>query len=74
VDTTPEVKRATALAAWPGTWLRDEEATCSTRVQQPQRRRAVPTPPVWLAYLPKRPSSTMSLVVCNRVIIPRFAA
>jgi hypothetical protein len=27
-----------------------------------------------LAYLPKRPSSTMSLVVCNRVIIPRFAA
>jgi hypothetical protein len=26
VDTTPEVKHATALAACPGTWLRDEEA------------------------------------------------
>jgi len=24
VDNTPEVKRATALAAYPGTWLRDE--------------------------------------------------
>jgi hypothetical protein len=26
VDTTPEVRRATALAAWLGTWFRDEEA------------------------------------------------
>jgi len=27
VDTTPKVKHATALAAWPGSWVRDEEAT-----------------------------------------------
>src|SRR5215813_1658734 len=26
VDTTPEARRATDLAAWPGTWVRDEEA------------------------------------------------
>jgi hypothetical protein len=26
VDTTPEVRRATALASWPGTWLRDDGA------------------------------------------------
>src|SRR5262249_28060125 len=26
VDTTPEVRHATPLAAWPGSWLRDEEA------------------------------------------------
>jgi hypothetical protein len=26
VDTTPEVRRAVALAAWPATWVRDEEA------------------------------------------------
>ena len=26
MDTTLEVRRATALAAWPGSWVRDEEA------------------------------------------------
>jgi hypothetical protein len=35
VDTTPEVKRATALAAWLGAWLRDEEAKLGDRYNYP---------------------------------------
>jgi hypothetical protein len=31
MDTTPEVSRATALAVWPGNWLRNEEAAGSRR-------------------------------------------
>jgi hypothetical protein len=35
VDTTPEVRRATALAAWPSNWLRDEEASKVTAIINP---------------------------------------
>ena len=58
MDGRSQVRHAAALAVRTTTWLRDEEAECSTKVQQPHCPRLTVSSPPRPADLRQRPPAT----------------